>query len=131
MYRHLTAAALAAAALLLTGCVSTAPSYRPPTAVEQPAPAAPASDEDAFVDALHAGTVIPGLIDTNADLRAATIDAGWSVCALLDSAATPDEGMRAALVNAEQYLDDRTLFTDAMPSLFVASAAVHLCGVRA
>lgn len=140
--------ALAAlAALALTGCaVTPGPAPAPqPVQVEQSAtpvapaapvtpvtpvtPAAHAPDESAYLDALGPGTVIPDLVSTHTELRAATLEAGYGVCTLIDSASTPELGMLQAFSFAEQHLSDPSTFTADMPALFTASAAVHLCGV--
>lgn len=98
-----TIAAAAAVTLALAGCGGTAD----------------VADEQAYVDALHAGTVPPGLIDTDA-LRDVTIDVGYSTCEI------PRED---AIANAERNLTD-PMFADALPVLLVDAAAEHLCGAR-
>lgn len=125
-------AAASAAALILTGCTVSAPPatlsqpQTPPT-VQQPATTT-VPDETAYLDGLAGGTSPAGLVSTHAELRAATLEAGYGACNLIDAASSPSLGMLQVLEFAELHLTDAP-FTADMPVLFTASASVHLCGV--
>lgn len=156
MNRAMSAAALAIIITAgAVGCV-TLPTYTPPAAptfsaptytappAPTPAPPAPAqpapapapapapvtppqSADEAFLDAIAGGFVVYDLprqpFPEAVELRAATLEAAASICPVLGY----DGGRQLAISTATSLLSDPSVFTPAMPTMFVDAAAVHIC----
>lgn len=122
---------VAIVALALTGCVTVPPPSEPisvttPTPqvaepVQQQPTAEPSSySPDAFHAAIRPGFVSAAVADAIED---DTLGTGLVLCDTLDSGV----GREALIVMAAETLDDPTLFTADMPTIFVDAAITHLC----